>query len=238
MESKKKDIPGVDSEFSIEEVEEALKKKEGRPSNRTREIRKRLQEAQRFRDIMGILDSGILERMVDENVFRRDRRDLEGTSRIKDEPKPGSVVEELLLKSGFVNQKFIDNNKNLLDLLDQMVSNATITYGPAVIAIIGGLGGLWIAEGTIKDFPPILHTGFELTIQSLRLITVLANFISGGLGGLVDFVKDPIGTIVEDVTKPIQDGISEVLGLNRTQEEKAKDKEELLKKLRTKGGRF
>lgn len=234
MESEDEVISDAEFEFSKEELEEAIRKKAGRPSNRTRELRERLQEANRLKDLITILDSGILERMVGENVFGSDRSDPGRTPGI-DEKTPEGFTEELLLKLGIVSPKFIETNKELLKLSDGVVKTSLVTYGPPVIAIVSALAGLWIAEGKVKDVPPILHTSFEILVQTMRLITILNSFIAGGLGGLADFVEDPLGTVVA----PAQEAVSELLGLNRTPEEKEADRQEIFKKFQEgRKGRF
>ena len=57
MESKDEKIQDTIPEFSQEELEEAIRKKGGRPSNRTRELRERIKEAQEVTDLLGILRS-------------------------------------------------------------------------------------------------------------------------------------------------------------------------------------
>lgn len=74
---------------------------------------------------------------------------------------------------------------------EEAIRNAT-KYGLPIVSV---LGAVWIAENKVKDFPPLLHTSFELLIQILRLVTILGNFIGTGLGGITDFIKDPIDTI-------------------------------------------
>ena len=150
---------------------------------------------------MGILDSGILERLVRENFFGSDRSDIGSPVRVKKEDIPPGITIELLTKTGFVSKDFIKKNKEILQLTDEMINNAIVTYGPAIVGIIGALAGIWIAESQIKDFPPVLHTSMELLTQILRLTNVLSGFVAEGLGGITDFIKDPIGTI----TKPLED---------------------------------
>jgi hypothetical protein len=225
MGSKEETISELDFEFSQEELEEALKRKGGRPSNRTRELRARLKDAQQFTDIMGILNSGILERL-DEGMGRGFRpSDIRGPVQVEDKSKstPEGFTAELLLKTGLVNEKFISTNKQVLGLTDEVVSKALIIYGP----VFAALAGLWIAEGQIKDMPKPLHTTYGILIQLLRLVDVLGSWVGDGLGGITDFVKDPIGSVVD----PIQESISEALNLPRTEEEKAEARQAFEKKI-------
>ena len=207
MGSTEEEISEFDLEFSEEEVLEAIKKKGGRPSNRTREIRERIHEAKRLTDILGILDSGILEQMVRTNLLGSDRSDPGRTSGVESESKKSTegFTADLLKRSGLVGDKFLNTNKDLLALSDDVVSNALITYSPPIIAIIGSLAGIYIAETQVEDFPPVLHTGMELLTQVVRLLTILSGFISTGLGGIVDFITDPVGAIQEELDKVLGD---------------------------------
>ena len=47
------------------------------------------------------------------------------------------------------------------------------------------------------NFPPILHTSLNILIQLLRLLELSGTFLAEGLGGIVDFLNDPIGSVVE-----------------------------------------
>ena len=201
MESTDKTIPDADFEFSQEELEEALKKKMGRPSNRTRQLRERIKDANRLSDILGIIDSGVLERLAREPTEGDSPSDTERDIPVDKQEIPEGFTADLLKRSGLVNDKFIETNKHVLALSDGVVHTSLVTYGPPIIGVIGALAGLWVAEGKIEDFPPVLHTGMELLTQLLRLTTVLSTFVADGLGGITDFITDPIGTVQEEIEK-------------------------------------
>lgn len=221
MESKDETIP--EFEFSEEELMEALRKKGGRPSNRTRELRERLQEAQEITDIIGILRSGVLERLLpkDSLVLDKDKKVDQK------QPTPEGFTADLLKRTGLVDNKFLETNKEILKLTDGMVQQSLVTYGPPIIAIVGGLAGLWIAESQIKSMPKLLHTYYGISIQLLRLTDVLASFFSTGLGGLLDVISDPIGNVIS----PAQEAVADIFNLARTPEEKAKRDKEFQEKL-------
>ena len=193
MESDNENISEESFEFSAEELEEAIKRKPGRPSNRTRELRENIKDAKRLTSILGILDSGILEQFSERFGGGFSESVPQGSVRVDKEPSVVSdgFTEELLLNLGLINKKFATTNKNILGLTDDVVSNALIKYGPLVTA----LAGVWIAEGQVKDFPQTLHTTIAILTKLLRLIDILGSFIGDGLGGITDFIKDPIDTI-------------------------------------------
>lgn len=203
------DIQDPDYEFTAEEIQEAIEKKPGRPSKRVRELRIRIKEAQRLQDILKILDTGVVERLVGGLTEGGRPGDPERTVRV--DPAAKGFTSDLLLKTGLVNKKFLKTNQALLELSDEVVKNALVNYGPPIIAVVGGLAGIWIAEGQIEDMPPVLHTSVELLMQLLRLFTVLGNFISGGLGGLTDLINDPIGTLLDPILDPIQETVEQLL---------------------------
>ncbi len=198
MESTDGNLPDAEFEFSQEELEEALKPKPGRPSNRIRELRENIKDAQRLTSILGILDSGILERLTDgfnqgfgQSVPQRDTGVESPTKQKAGQNVPDGFTEELLLNLKLINPKFAKTNRKILGLTDEVVGNAMIRYGPLAAVV----AALWVAEGQIKDFPQTLHTGLALLTKLLRLVDILGNFIGDGLGGITDFIKDPVDTV-------------------------------------------
>lgn len=209
MESEKETISTIDIEFSEEELLEALKKKGGRPSNRTRELRERLQEAQQVTDILGILKSGVLERLIEDNARGFRPSDIRGAFQVDKDPEkvkaPKGFTADLLKRSGLVNDKFLETNKEILALSDDVVSNALTIYAPPIVAIGLGVAGLWIAEGQIKEIPPMLHT----IVLNIKLFTPILNGLGLLLTAATAFLNDFVG-IIPDIQNEVNEGIKDV----------------------------
>jgi hypothetical protein len=217
MESQDEEVSETSFEFSVEEMEEALKKKPGRPSTRTRELRQRLEEADKLRDILGILNSGILERIDEFTDGGFDRSS--SRSSIREEPKPKDTKNsegfaiEILKKTGLINDKIIKNNPETFSLLDDMVRDSLVNYGPPIIGILGALGGLWVAESKIKGVPPILHTSMLILKLFAQVLNSLTPMIEGAgkafqdIAGVIPKVQTNIEDIVEDPLGKGQDFI-------------------------------
>lgn len=192
MESEDEQVSDNEFEFSADELEEAVKRKPGRPSNRTRELRENIKDAQRLTSILGILDSGILEQLSErfDKGFSEGVRDgdIRVNKDIKTTKAPKGFTTDLLKRSGLVKNKFLKTNEQLLNLFDDVVQNSLTIYGPPVLAVVGGLGALWVAESQIKEFPPILHTSFGVTVNMLKLLATLTKFLEemGGFANILD----------------------------------------------------
>lgn len=170
----------LEFEFSEEEIEEAVKKKPGRPSNRTRELRGRLKDAERLTGLLGILDSGLLERLSRESDDGLSDSSSGGTTRVKKQPfEPEGFTSELLKQLKIFPDSFLEKNKELLRLTDTVTESALIRFGPPAVALIAW----WLAEENIEGVPPILHTSVSILLLVLHLIDTLIRYL-GFLGEL------------------------------------------------------
>jgi len=167
-------------EFTDEEIEQATLKLNGRPTNRTREIRELIEQARKLQGLVKIIDSGILERLPQDqptnDVMDNQIKD------IKKEKKP--------------------NLKQLFDILksktqEEMIENLS-KIGGAGIPIVAIAGILFIAEKQqIKrrnegeeplpiEIPEIIHGIINIT----KLFNTMLNAINILLVTLTEFIGD------------------------------------------------
>lgn len=209
--------------------------KGGRPSKEEAEFKEYLKDLYQFRLAK---ESGLLD------AFMGNLKQPEGRTP-RDRSRPTEGLFQGILKGDFSLAELFTE-----ETLQETIKTGLVQFGP-LIALIGGL---WVAEKHIKipigkdkegntvkgNFPPILHTSFNILIQVLRLTDVLATFFATGLGGITDFLTDPVGSVIEGT----QDAIGVILGIDpdETTEERAerhkKTQQEVRAKIESRGGRF
>lgn len=206
--------------------------KPGRPTAEEREFRETFEKGIQLRlleehtpELVSILSGRTAER-----ISERDNRDEQRSTKRGFE----SILKGIIPKGlkNIIGDEGIDFADETIQLA---VSKALIVYGP----IVAGIVALWLAESFVKlptnkkdkegnfltdsdgnrlkePFPQVLHNSYAISIQLLRLIDVLGNFVAGGLGGITDFVNDPIGSIVDGLGI---DDIAKTFGIGLTPEE-------------------
>lgn len=181
----------ITEEFSEEELEKDLEKvlnpTAGRPSRRTTELRERIQEARRFKDLIRIMDSGLLEKLEQEE---RNTTNKEEPS--KEPPRPA-------IEPGVLSQLLNGDSKAFKKLIDDNSTEALSTAIKKGLPIIGALAGVWLAEDNVKGFPRVLHTGVDILNMIILVLNAIMKFL-GSIGD-IDIIGDAQQSIFSAIGK-------------------------------------